>query len=105
MVPTVADTSWVERHLLTCPSKKMFYLDCPGCGLQRSILALFRGDLAASWQLYPPTLFILATLAFLILHLVFDLRQGAYILKILFIITVAVMAINYIYKIINHQLL
>lgn len=101
----VADTIRVEQYLLTCPSKKFFYLDCPGCGLQRSVLALIKGDMAASWNLYPPTLFILVTLIFLLLHLTFSFKQGACILKILFIITVAVMAINYIYKILNHQLI
>ncbi|HEY9177117.1 MAG TPA: DUF2752 domain-containing protein [Flavipsychrobacter sp.] len=101
----VTDSSWIARNMLTCPSKKVFYLDCPGCGLQRSVLALMNGDVAASWHMYPPTIFILLTLAFLTLHLTFKFSQGAFILKILFIITVAVMAVNYIYKILNHQLI
>lgn len=105
MQPAVADTSWLEQNLLTCPSKRFFYLDCPGCGLQRSLLALFRGDVSTSWNLYPPTLFILATLTFLALHLAFKFKYGAHVLKILFIITVSVMAVNYIYKILNHQLI
>ncbi len=105
MLMSVANTTRVEQYLLTCPSKKFFYLDCPGCGLQRSLLALIKGDIAASWNLYPPTLFILATLTLLLLHLIFSFKHGAYILKILFIITVAVMAANYFYKIINHQLI
>lgn len=104
MLLSVTNSSGVEQYLLTCPSKQFLYLDCPGCGLQRSLLALFRGELAASWNLYPPTLFILFTLSFLLLHLIFNFKQGAYILKILFIITVAVMTISYIYKILNHQL-
>lgn len=102
---SVANTTGVEQYLLTCPSKKFFYLDCPGCGLQRSLLALIKGDIAASWNLYPPTLFVLVTLIFLLLHLTFSFKHGAYILKILFIITVAVMAANYFYKILNHQLI
>ena len=98
-------TGWLEEHLLTCPSKKMFLLDCPGCGLQRSLLALLKGDMLLSWKLYPPTVFILLTLGTLAVHLVFNLRHGAAVLKILFIITTLVMAVNYIYKIINHQLI
>lgn len=105
MLLSAADTTGLEQYLLTCPSKKFLYLDCPGCGLQRSLLALFRGEISASWNLYPPTLFILFTLVFLFLHLTFSFKQGAYILKILFIITVTIMAINYIYKILNHQLI
>lgn len=105
MLLSVADTARTGNYMLTCPSKKFFYLDCPGCGLQRSAWALFHGEFTASWNLYPPTIFILVTLVFLVLHLLLGFRQGAYILKILFIITVAVMAVNYIYKILNHQLI
>ncbi|HYD22726.1 MAG TPA: DUF2752 domain-containing protein [Flavipsychrobacter sp.] len=100
-----ADTTWLQRHMFTCPSKKLFYLDCPGCGLQRSLLALLQGDLSASWNLYPPLLFIMATVIFLALHVAFGFKNGAHFLKILFIITVAAMAVNYIYKILNHQLI
>lgn len=105
MLLSVADTTWTDNVMLSCPSKKFFYLDCPGCGLQRSAWALFHGEFTASWGIYPPTIFILATLVFLVLHLSIGFSRGAYILKILFIITVAVMAVNYIYKIINYQLI
>ena len=98
-------TTWLEQHMLTCPSKKLFYLDCPGCGLQRSLIALLKGDLAVSWKIYPPSLFILITLAMLALHLVFQFRHGALLLKIFFIITLSVITVNYIYKVTNHQLL
>lgn len=96
---------WLEGHMLACPSKNMFALDCPGCGLQRSLVALLKGDFALSWKLYPPTVFILLTLGMLLLHLVFGFRHGAAMLKTLFIITVLIMSLNYIYKIINHQLI
>lgn len=102
---SVVDTAWTGKYMLTCPSKRFLYLDCPGCGLQRSTWALFHGEFAISWGLYPPTIFILATLIFLVLHLSIGFSRGAYILKILFIITVGVMAVNYIYKVLNHQLI
>lgn len=105
MLLSVTDTVQAENYMLTCPSKKFFFIDCPGCGLQRSVWALLHGDITTSWNLYPPTLFVLTTLIFLVLHLFIGFRQGAHILKILFIITVAVMAANYIYKILNHQLI
>lgn len=105
MFLSVADITWAENYMLTCPSKKFFYIDCPGCGMQRSVWALLHGDLSASWHIYPPTLFVLATLIFLVLHLSIRFSRGAYILKILFIITIVVMAANYIYKILNHQLI
>lgn len=95
----------LESGMLTCPSKKFTNLDCPGCGLQRSVIALLKGDVAMSWQLYPPALFIIVTLLILGVHLTLNERVTLFLLKISFIITVIVMTVNYIYKIANHQLL
>jgi hypothetical protein len=48
--------------LIACPLKQLTGFDCPGCGFQRSVIALFHGDLATSLHLYPATLpiFVLA---------------------------------------------
>jgi len=96
---------WLQNHLLTCPFKKFSGLDCPGCGLQRSILALMQGDLVSSFKLYPPTLLIIVLLMFTLLHLKFDFRMGAFFIKVLYISITFVIVINYIYKIVNHQLI
>lgn len=97
--------NWVQQHMLTCPSKKLLYIDCPGCGLQRGMLALLKGDFHASWQVYPPTIFIIATIFFLLFHLVFKFRHGAAILKYLYIVAATVIIVNYIYKIFSNQLI
>ncbi|MEE1947156.1 DUF2752 domain-containing protein [Pedobacter sp. KR3-3] len=96
---------WLERHLLACPFKQTFGIDCPGCGLQRSVLALMKGDVVASFKLYPPTLPILFLVVFTILHLKFDFKNGAFLIKILYIGIALIIVVNYIYKILNHQLI
>ncbi|TZF85668.1 DUF2752 domain-containing protein (plasmid) [Pedobacter sp. BS3] len=60
-------TNRLQNYLLPCPFKKLTGIDCPGCGFQRSVVALFRGDLTESWQLYPPTipLLVLFTVSFI----------------------------------------
>lgn len=96
---------WLEHHLLACPFKQTFGIDCPGCGLQRSVLALLRGDLIASLKLYPPTLPILFLVVFTIAHLKFDFKNGAFLIKILYIAIAFIIIANYTYKIFNHQLI
>ncbi|MNK15533.1 hypothetical protein D3C87_336770 [compost metagenome] len=95
---------WLEDHLLACPFKKMTGLDCPGCGLQRSVLALLKGDVVASFKFYPPTLAIIGLLVFMLLHLKFDFKNGALVIKAMYIFTTAVIIINYIYKVYHQQL-
>jgi hypothetical protein len=96
---------WLKTHLLTCPSKHFFYIDCPGCGLQRSVIALFEGDIAQSIQLYPATIPLLFTLIFTALHLKFKFKHGAAIIQWSYILTVSIIVIFYFYKIFTHKLI
>lgn len=96
--------NWLKNHLLTCPIKHTSGMDCPGCGMQRSLLALLHGDLIASFKLHPALMPLLILILFTIIHLKFDFKAGALITKILFIVVVIFILINYIYKIYHHQL-
>lgn len=96
---------WLEHNLLSCPIKQNFGVDCPGCGIQRSIVALFRGDLIHSFKLYPATIPIIALFLLTIVHLKFELKNGAFYIKLLYIAITLIIVINYIYKIFTHQLI
>lgn len=96
----------MDIRLLPCFFKQTFHFDCPGCGLQRSLLALFiDGDISQAWHYYPPVFFMLITFSLLTLHLIFKWYHGAFLIKMSFILSVLIIVINYIYKILNHQLL
>ena len=53
----VAATSYLlvadEGALLKCPIRYFTGIQCPGCGAQRSVRALFSGDIVAAFQLNP----------------------------------------------------
>ncbi|GHV59336.1 hypothetical protein FACS1894182_13290 [Bacteroidia bacterium] len=95
----------MEIPLLPCPTKYFFHIDCPGCGLQRSILALLEGNLGKSLSLYPATIPIFVLLIYTALHLKFNFRQGAAIIKWGYIGCMAIIIGFYIYKIITHKLI
>lgn len=96
---------WLGRHLFACPFKAYFGFDCPGCGFQRSALALFNGDLLASFRYYPATIPLLFIFVFTIVHLKMNFKVGAQVIKIAFAGVAVIILINYIYKIYNHQLI
>jgi hypothetical protein len=96
---------WLNAHLLTCPSRKFLHLECPGCGFQRSVLALLAGDWAGSFRLYPATLPLLALWAYAIAHLRFQFNQGARVIKYLQLFAASVILAFYIYKVVNHKLI
>lgn len=95
---------WLEKHLLSCPFKTWTGIDCPGCGLQRSLVALLKGDFLASFKFYPATLPILGLFILTILHLKFDFKNGAFLIKLMYIFAAVIIVMNYIYKIYHQQL-
>lgn len=96
---------WLGEHLFSCPFKSHFGIDCPGCGLQRSVVALLKGDVIESFSFYPATLPLIFIVCFTLLHLKFDFKFGAQLIKIVFSGVAVIILIHYIYKIYNHQLL
>lgn len=89
------------NYLIPCPWRYFFHMDCPGCGFQRSLIALFRADLASSVALYPATIPILFLSFFTLLHLKFQFAKGAILIKYLQLFTGTVILVFYIYKIVT----
>lgn len=92
---------WFEKHMIPCPYKHYLGIDCPGCGMQRSVIELLKGNFVESFQAYPPLIPLMILLLFLGLHLKFKFKRGAQIVKYLFIFVVAIISINYIFKLIT----
>lgn len=95
---------WLEKHLLTCPSRKFLHIDCPGCGLQRSYIALLKGNVAESLRLYPAAIPILILFVFSSLHLYFKYPHGAKWITRMYITNVVIILVHYIYKIVHLQI-
>jgi Protein of unknown function (DUF2752) len=89
---------WLQNHLLSCPFKKLTGMDCPGCGFQRSVIALLQGNLKSSLYLYPATIPLFLVTIFVLLdgRLHFDKRQ--LVKKALFMITATIILSFYIVK-------
>ncbi|MBC7566698.1 MAG: DUF2752 domain-containing protein [Pedobacter sp.] len=96
--------NWLEAHLLSCPFKSHTGLDCPGCGFQRSVIALVKGDLNHSFQLYPASMPIIALVLFVPAHLKFDFKHGAFLIKIAYALIALIILLNYSYKIYTRNL-
>jgi hypothetical protein len=97
-------TQWLKGFMLTCPSKKLLHIECPGCGFQRSFFALIEGDFLRSLQLYPAMVPIVALLAFTALHIKYKFGFGALTIKFFFIMIAVIILASYIYKIINQKI-
>lgn len=54
----------INRFLLPCLNKKLFGIDCLGCGFQRALIQLFEGNLESAFMAFPA---LYSTLLFLII--------------------------------------
>lgn len=87
-----------EGYMLPCAYKKYFGVECPGCGMQRSFIALSKGEVAESLYLFPALLPLAFMLLFLILHLKFKFRNGATWLKWMFLFNALIIVSAFVYK-------
>jgi len=88
-----------NRYLLPCPFKYLTGYDCPGCGFQRSFLALLKGSFHESFHLYPPTIPILITIICSIAANRWLPSKSKLIINTLFMITGSIILISYTFKI------
>jgi len=90
-----------EKYMLPCISKQLFGVDCPGCGLQRSVALLLKGEFGASFLMYPGLLPMMSLFGFLALNRFIPFRRANTITMILAWTTVGAILINFLLKIIN----
>jgi len=93
---------WWEKHMIPCPVHKLTGYECPGCGMQRAIIELLKGNLWESIHYYPALLPLIFMYVYLILHLKFDFKNGGKILKFVFIFNAIIISLSYILKLMNY---
>ncbi|MFI5139848.1 MAG: DUF2752 domain-containing protein [Sphingobacteriales bacterium] len=94
--------NWLQNHLIPCPFKYLTGIDCPGCGFQRSVLALFQGDLHKSFTLYPPTIPLLLFFTYGLADKYLKLDNSKNTLKkTLFVINGTIVLVSYSIKILH----
>ncbi|MFY8004910.1 MAG: DUF2752 domain-containing protein [Chitinophagaceae bacterium] len=92
----------LEKNLLSCPTKTYFHFDCPGCGFQRSIIALMKGNIIESFQLYPAGIPIIILLIFSLFHIKYKFNKGDKLIQYSQISIAIIIFVSYIFKLTNY---
>jgi hypothetical protein len=87
--------------MIPCLSKKLFGLDCPGCGMQRAAIMLFEGDFNAAFHMFPAIYTTIPLFVFIGLHFVDKTRNYSKIIIPFAVVNAAIMIIAYLYKLTN----
>ena len=60
----------------TCMSRRLFGIECPGCGLTRSFVYLAHGEWAASWNVHHVGWLLALAVVFQVPYRIFALATG-----------------------------
>ena len=88
--------------MLPCMNKKLFGIDCFGCGTQRSLALLLKGDFIGAFNMYPA---IFTTLLFFVvvgLHFIDKSRNYHKAIISLAVINAIIMVVSYFYRVTNY---
>ncbi|MEP0266135.1 DUF2752 domain-containing protein [Dokdonia sp.] len=89
----------MEEYMLPCLNKKYLGFECMGCGIQRSVALLFRGEFIDAFLMYPGIYPLISLLGFLIINQFVTLKYANKTIIFLAILTVATIIISYLIKI------
>lgn len=89
-----------ENDMLPCLNKQVLGVECPGCGLQRSVLLLLDGDFTAAFYMYPAVYPMILLLLFLLVDQFIKIKYNNTISIALMISTVTLILANFLYKLI-----
>lgn len=88
----------MEEYMLPCMHKKLFGVECMGCGTQRALNLLLHGDFIGAFKMYPALFTTLLLFIFIFLHFIDKKRKYHKIIIFLAIINAIIMVFAYIYK-------
>ena len=90
--------SFLEKNLLSCQWKSQFGVECAGCGMQRALILILKGEFIEAFKMYPAVYTLIFMFVFLGLHLKLDFKYGSKILLYLFILNAAIIVTSYAIK-------
>lgn len=87
--------------MLPCLNKKLFGFECMGCGLQRSVLFVFRGQFTDAFHMYPAVYPLILLFSFVGLGFFVKVKHAQTITIVLSILSILTIIISYIYKLMH----
>lgn len=88
----------LEDYMLPCFWKQNFGVDCFGCGIQRSLSLILKGEFVSAFYMYPAIYTLVIMFSFLILHIKYQFKYGHKVLLSLFILNISIIVTSFILK-------
>ena len=87
-----------EGFMLPCLNKKLFGIDCMGCGMQRSVALIFQGEFTAAFNMYPAIYTLLLLFAVIAVNTFVNFKYASKIILILAILNGTIIISSFLLK-------
>lgn len=88
----------LEEYMLPCLNKKLFGIECMGCGLQRSFSLIFQGHFVDAFYMYPAVYTLILLFTIIGINTFKKFNYANKIILILAIINAIIILTNFILK-------
>jgi len=91
----------IEKYMIPCLNKKLFGVECLGCGTQRALLMILKGQFSDAFYQFPAIYTTILFFGILGLHFLDKSRNYHKIIVSLAVVNAIIMIVSYIYKMTN----
>lgn len=87
-----------EEYMLPCLNKKLFGIDCMGCGMQRSVFLILKGDFIEAFFMYPAIYTLILLFGFIAVNMFKNFKYSGKIILTLAILNGLIIVSSFIIK-------
>ncbi|UOB18199.1 DUF2752 domain-containing protein [Abyssalbus ytuae] len=91
----------LNDYMIPCVNKKLFGVECPGCGMQRAVGLLFEGNFSGAFKMYPAIYTLIILILFLFFNLFYKFKFDFKIKVALITINIIIIVTSYVIKMNN----
>lgn len=88
----------LEEYMLPCLNKKIFGLDCMGCGMQRSVVLVAKGEFIEAFNMYPAIYTLLLLFGIIAFNTFKNFKYDSKIILILAVLNGIIIISSFIIK-------
>ncbi|WP_297986745.1 DUF2752 domain-containing protein [uncultured Chryseobacterium sp.] len=88
----------LEDYMLPCLNKKLFGVECFGCGSQRAFFLILDGKFGEAFHMFPAIYTLLLFIGFVVINFIDKKRNYSTLLISLAIINTVIMVVSYFIK-------
>lgn len=88
----------LEDYMIPCLNKKIFGVDCFGCGTQRALALVFDGKFSEAFHMFPAIYTMILFVAMAAVNFIDRKRNYSSVLITLAIVNTVIMVVSYFYK-------